>query len=423
MRAPNFTFTLKNNGVPLQNAHVSISIGGFHTWTNPDETVKVSFFIDDALIAAQSQGYGSTTFTPYIYVYPYGNTDGAIEWSCGAGAARPICSQLSDYTIGQPWVEKHLGDIQVLTSNIKIKIVRPTSNESIGEYAYAELIRFDRGSDEWAGWGRTDSQGFAGFYIESSTALASARYKIRITPPWQYRSQFGTKIWDNNLQGYTYDELNNLQLALGLPNLKISVVAPNGSTPSKRGWSYIQEIDANNNATRWVDSVGHDEFGKSAYTLEASKRYRLVAYPGGGGSGAVTTCLLQSDSQTVLSVIAGGCVGGVFNTITEMTLTLARGNVIGTVYSDDGVTPVAGAIIYANVVNATDESKAITSCTLANGTYGITLDPNFQWIVKVFPINKPGAAIALANKNDLAAITPPAIGESVTLNITLARKP
>ena len=423
LRAANFTFTLKNNGIPIQNAHVSISIGGFHTWAYPDSTGKISLFIDDAVIAAQSEKWGTNTFTPHIYVYPYGDTNGALEYWCNAGENKPICSQLGTYTIGTPWVDKHLGDIQVLTSNIKIKIMKPTGAENIGEYAYAELIRIDRGYDEWAGWGRTDSQGFAGFYIETSTALVSARYKIRVVPPWQNRSLYATKVWDNGANGYTYDQLNNLQLALGTPNLKISVVSPNGSTPNKWGWSYLEEVDASIAGIKRVDSTGLDEFGKSAYTLEASKRYRLVAYPAGGRSGSVTSCLIQSDSNTALSLVTGGCIGGTLNTASEMTLALARGNVIGTVYSTNGTTPVEGAIIYANIVGATDEKMAVTSCTLANGTYGITLDPNFQWNIKIFPVNKPGVALQLANKSDLAAITPPAIGGSTILNVTLSAKP
>jgi hypothetical protein len=425
LRGANFTFTLKNNGTPIQGAHVSISIGGFHTWANPDSTGKVSLFVDDAAIAAQSQkyGYGSTTFTPHIYVYPYGQTDGAIQWSCNAGDSKPICSQLGTYTIGTPWADKHLGDIQVLTSNIKIKIMKPNGTEIIGEYAYAELIRFDRGYDEWVGWGQTDSLGFAGFYVETGTAQVGAKYKIRVNPPWQFRSTYTAKVWDNSTNGYTYEQLNNLQLALGTPNLKVSVVSPNGSTPNKWGWAYIEEVNSSNASIKWVDSTGLDEFGKTAYILEASKRYRLVAYPAGGRSGSVTSCLIQSDSATALTFVSGGCVGGTFNTTSEMTLVLARGNVIGTVYSTNGTTPVEGAIIYANVVGATDEKMAVTSCTLANGTYGITLDPNYQWNVKIFPVNKPGVAIQLANKNDLAAITPPAIGDSTTLNVTLSAKP
>jgi hypothetical protein len=414
---------LKNNSVPIQNAHVSISIGGFHTWAYPDATGKVSLFVDDAVIATQSQNYGSTTFAPHIYVYPYGDTNGAIEYWCNAGDNKPICSQLGTYTIGTPWADKHLGDIQVLTSNIKIEIMKPNGTEDVGEYAYAEVLRIDRGYDEWVAWGRTDNQGFAGFYIETGTALAGARFKIRVIPPWQYRSIYTTKVWDNSTNGYTYEQLNNLQLALGTPNLKVSVVSPNGSTPNKWGWAYIEEVDSSNRGIKWVDSTGLDEYGKTAYILEASKRYRLVAYPAGGRSGSVTSCLIQSDSVTALTFVSGGCVGGTFNTSSEMTLVLARGNVIGTVYSTDGTTPVEGAIIYANIVGATDEKMAVTSCTLANGTYGITLDPNYQWNIKIFPVNKPGVAIQLANKNDLAAITPPAIGDSTTLNVTLSAKP
>ena len=423
LRAANFTFTLKNSGTPITNAYVFMNIGGWGTHAYPDSTGKVSFFVDDAAIAAQSQKYGSTTLTPHIYVYPHGQTDGAIQWSCNAGDSKPICSQLGSYTIGTPWADKHLGDIQVLTSNIKIKIMKPGGTESIGEYAYAELIRFDRGYDEWAGWGQTDSQGFAGFYVETGTAQVGAKYKIRVNPPWQFRSTYTAKVWDNSTNGYTYEQLNNLQLALGTPNLKVSVVSPNGSTPNKWGWAYIEEVNSSNASIKWVDSTGLDEYGKTAYILEASKRYRLVAYPAGGRSGSVTSCLIQSDSATALTFVSGGCVGGTFNTTSELTLVLARGNVIGTVYSTNGTTPVEGAIIYANIVGATDEKMAVTSCTLANGTYGITLDPNYQWNIKIFPVNKPGVAIQLANKNDLAAITPPAIGDSTTLNVTLSAKP
>jgi branched-chain amino acid transport system substrate-binding protein len=423
LRGANFSFTLKNNGSLIQNAHASISIGGFHAYAYPDSTGKISFFVDDAAIAAQSQKYKTNTFTPHIYVYPYGQTNGAIQWSCNAGDSKPICSQLGTYTIGTPWADKHLGDVQVLTSNVKIKVVRPVGTESIGEYAYAQIFRIDRGYDEWVGWGQTDSDGFAGFYVETGTALAGARYKVRVNPPWNLRNSLTAKTWDNSTNGYTYDQLNNLQLALGTPNLKVSVVTPNGSTPNKWGWSYIEEVDSNNAGIKWVDSTGHDEFGKTAYILEASKRYRLVAYPAGGRSGSVTSCLIQSDSTTALTFVSGGCIGGTFNTSSEMTLVLARGNIIGTVYSTNGTTPVEGAIIYANIVGATDEKMAVTSCTLANGTYGITLDPNYQWNIKIFPINKPGGALQLANKTDLAAITPPAIGESTTLNVTLSPKP
>jgi hypothetical protein len=85
--------------------------------------------------------------------------------------------------------------------------------------------------------------------------------------------------------------------------------------------------------------------------------------------------------------------------------------------------PVAGAITYANVVSATDEKLAVTSCTLEDGTCRITLDPNYQWNIKVFPVNKPGVAIQLAYKIDLPAFSPPAVDASTTLNITLSSKP
>jgi hypothetical protein len=132
----------------------------------------------------------------------------------------------------------------------------------------------------------------------------------------------------------------------------------------------------------------------------------------------MTQCLVDVDSATVISLVAGQCVGGSISNNVNLTLTLARGNIIGTVLGSDGVTPIVGAIVYANIVGATNEDKAVISCTLADGSYGINLAPGIQWQIKIFPANSVSDPIKYANKTDLAAITPPSVGSS-TVNIQL----
>jgi hypothetical protein len=134
----------------------------------------------------------------------------------------------------------------------------------------------------------------------------------------------------------------------------------------------------------------------------------------------MTQCLVDVDSATVVSLVAGQCIGGSISNNVNLTLTLARGNIIGVVVGSDGVTPIAGAIVYANIVGATNEDKAVISCTLADGSYGISLATGSQWQIKIFPANGVSDPIKYANKTDLAAITPPNVGSS-TVNIQLTR--
>ncbi len=134
----------------------------------------------------------------------------------------------------------------------------------------------------------------------------------------------------------------------------------------------------------------------------------------------MTQCLVEVDSATVVSLVAGKCVGGSISNNVNLSLTLARGNVIGVVVGADGVTPIVGAIVYANIVGALNDDQAVISCTLADGSFGVNLDASFQWQLKIFPANGVSDQVKYANKTDLAAITPPNYG-STTVNVQLTR--
>jgi hypothetical protein len=85
---------------------------------------------------------------------------------------------------------------------------------------------------------------------------------------------------------------------------------------------------------------------------------------------------------------------------------LNAGNVTGTVKTS-GVA-VEGAIVYANIVGASNQDNAVTTTTNSLGKFGLMLDPaKGNWQISIFPINKPGAT-TLRNKI-LDALTPPAL--------------
>lgn len=420
LRDPNFTFTLKDGANPLRNAYIYFSIGGWGTQARTDNNGKVAILVNDQEIAANSQKYGTSTLTPYVSVWMWGNEGDVIPWSCAAGDNKPICNQLSTYAIGTPFGTKALGEIQGATFNTRIKVISPDNTKTVKNYAYVNIIRFDEGYDNWFGWGETNDSGYARFYLETSSALVNAKFKVRVVPPYEHRNSLVEKTWDNAGAGYTLAQLNNLELALGTPNLKLAVVAPNGSTPNRWGWYSLEIWDSQTATYNHVAGNGLDYSGLSAMNLLQSKKYRLVAYPGGGRSGSATTCIINSDSSTVITLVPNQCIGGSIAAGT-LTLALARGNVVGTVLAPDGISPIVGAIVYANVVGANNEDKAVVTCTLSDGTYGMTLDPGQQWDIKVFPANK-STGPQYANKVDQPSISPQ-LNVTTTVNVTLSLKP
>lgn len=419
LRTPNFTFTLKNSGTSITNAWVNFSIGNWWTYAPVDQNGKVSLFVDDAAVLAANGGQSGLTLTPHIYVDPY-NSPEAVRWDCNAGSTKPICSSLTTYVTGQQWVNKALGDVQVVTSNIRIKSVRPDNNVGVRSSGYIEIFRIDHGYDEWVSWSQTDEAGFGNFYLDESN-YSGAKFKVRVVPSWELRSTFATKVWDNSGSGYNFADLNNLSLAIAVSNLKLTVVSPSGSNPNKWGWVSLEKVDTTTSTISWVDGNTLDDFGVASFALKASTKYRITANPGSGRSGTATQCIIQTDSSTAITLVAGQCVGGSYSISTGLTLALARGNVIGSIYAEDGVTPLAGATIYANIVGATDESMAVVTCSLSDGTYGITLKEGYQWQIRVIPANYVDDPIKYQTKVVATPVTPNP-GTSTTLNISLLRK-
>jgi hypothetical protein len=429
LRQPNFSFTLNDGTNPVANAWVSVGIGNSWTSGRSDDNGFVGLFIDTTTVAGQNNPYqkdgvwyGNALTGPQkirVYVDPPWTSQNMARWNCESGDSKPICNALTDYVVGDTWTARNLGIITPPLPNTRIHVVRPDTNASAGWYNYLTVYRINPANPDWwdwAGWSGTNGDGIATLNIETTTANASWKYKLYISPSWDLRNSFTGKMLDNNGAGYTFAQLNALNFALGTPNLQITSLLPDRATPNKWGGVSVQEVNDSLTAISWVGSDSLNEFGKASFTLPSSKKFKVAINPGPGRSGTTTFCYLQTNASGVIAKIDGQCAAGETTTATAMNLVLARGNVVGKVKAADG-TGIAGAVIYANIVGATNEDYAVIACSNADGDYGLILKANQNYQVQVFPINKSGTTYR--DKTDLAPITI-SDASSTTLDVVLS---
>jgi hypothetical protein len=420
LREPNLKMTLVLNGSPVPYAHVGIGVGNWNTGSQADAQGRVSLFVDRAAILAANPNMDKVN-TSDIRVWvdpPYGNSN-MVRWDCNSGDAKPVCATMPDFNPTQDYAVTDLTNVTVLGPNTKFKINLPNASAAPAG-SWINLFSFvsNPNASSWVTGGNTDASGNVSFNVETTTATANLRYKVEVNPRWEDRAIYSQKVYDNGGSGFTLEQLNevNRTFALGSPNVILSVKGSDvGATANRWGHVNIVEVDpSTNNMTNWVGGYGLDTLGKVALTLAPNKRYRIAAFPGGGIAGTRSWCFVDtsnaSESNTVLSVVAGMCGSttsvGANNAI---TINLNAGNVVGTVKTS-GVA-VEGAIVYANLVNATNQDNAVTTTTNSLGKFGLLLDPaKGQWQISIFPINKPGAT-ALRNKI-LEALTPPDLASS-----------
>jgi hypothetical protein len=415
LREPNLKMTLVLNGSAVPYAHVGIGIGNWNTGSQADAQGRVSLFVDRVAIMAANPGLTTLTDIRVWIDPPYGNSN-MVRWECNSGDAKPVCSGITDFNPAADYTPVDLGSVTVLGPNTKFKIVLPDTNAApAGSWVTLQSFVPSVSCCNWLGGGNTDASGNVSFNVDTATVAANVRYKVEVNPRWEDRSIYSRKVYDNNGAGFTIAELNaeNRTFAIGSPNVTLTVRGSDaGATANKNGYINIYEADpSTNNLTAWVGGYGLDTLGKVALILTPNKRYRIDSFPGGGITGTRTECFVgtsnASESSTVLSVISGLCGSttsvGASN---AMTITLNAGNVTGTVKTS-GVA-VEGAIVYANVVGASNQDLAVTTTTNSLGNFGLMLDPaKGQWQISIFPINKPGAT-ALQNKI-LDALLPPAL--------------
>jgi hypothetical protein len=423
MRAPNVTFTLKQNGSTISNVNVSLGVGKWYTNAQSSSSGVVSLFVDPVEIKAKSGLSGVQDIR--VWVDPPWGSSAMVRWDCNSGdTGKPICSDLTDIDLNATtYASVSNNNVTVLGPNARILVKDPATNLSVGVNAWVGIFAYDtalpQNGTQWVGGGNSDVDGYVGLYIETRTA--TTRFTVEVNPPWNKRVSLTRVVYDNGGAGYTDAELKatGLSFALGTPNTVITVKAPGGTTDNKFGWIGIEEVDmTTNNFITWVGGYGLNDTGTASVALSSSKRYRISANASSGRAGAQTVCYINTTSGTpVISKAGDLCSNGSIQSGTNnLTITMVFGNVAGYVkYAGAGV---PNATVYAKLVGSTNDDDSVFAATTANGQYGFNLDfsGGKQWVIKVFPFNVPEGT-QLANKT-LDAIS--AINAS--LDITLVTK-
>lgn len=427
LREPNLKMKLVLNGTAVPYAHVGIGIGSWNTGSQADAQGNVSLFVDRAAIMAANPNLNGTADIRVWVDPPYGSST-MVRWDCNSGDAKPVCSGMSDFNSANEYTPIDLGNVTVLGPNTKFKITLPNGTTAAQAGSWVTLQSFvpTVSCCNWVSGANTDVSGNVSFNVETATVASNVRYKVEVNPRWEDRSTYARKIYDNNGAGYTIAELNeaNRSFAIGAANVVITVRGSDvGASPNRWGHINVFEVNpADNTIGNWVGGYGLDALGKTALTLAPNKRYRVMSFAGGGIAGTRTACFVDtsnaSESNTVLSVVSGLCGGTTLvGQNNALTITLNAGNVIGRVVNS-GVA-VAGAIVYANTVGATNQDNAVTTTTNELGRFGLLLDPaKGQWQISIFPVNRPGTPAL--QMRVLNATTAPSLSASTDLgDITL----
>ena len=385
------------NAVPFTN--VSLWIGNYSVWAQAAQDGSVSFFIDSAEVERLNAWAtnGDKLKVNVSVNAPWDNSD-VVGWQCESGQIKLICAQLPDFTVGGTEYSAgtiDLLDVEMLTPNAQLHVTYPNGNaaEAGGWVGLFKLVDNCTGCRNWVGWGNTDANGVASFNLDESDT--NARYVVEVHAPWIRNALYASKTHDNGGAGYTFAELTDGRtFQLASPNLKMTVIQALGSSRAKWSGVGITQFDGNNEF--WIGGYGTDQQGQLSVFLPENGTFKIYIWPGPGSIGTQTTCIVTTDADGVVSVDGNNC-GASNGTLAngEVTLTLDAGNVQGHVYEAGTTTGVAGAIVYASADDGNGGTVEQKTTTDANGKFGLQLDQNRNWSIKVFYVNVPGAAVQL----------------------------
>jgi hypothetical protein len=382
LHAPNLTFTLLSGTTPIANANVNIGLGAWNTWANSDSNGLVSLYVDSADIALLNPGLTGTVPLNLWFNPPYGQSNLMVQSYCYSGKTGSICQSIPSITIGTAFNSGNplaLGNIQVQGPNTRLQIKTPSGNP-VGAGYWINLVSYDTGtgqSQNYLGGTSTDSSGFAYFNLDTHTATSNTVYGVSIYPNGNDQGTYSAGYVGDYQQygdwahGLTWAQLTSLSTLLSpsTPNVYITVSNGDGTLPDRYGWVNITQFNNSGNPIRG-NGAGLNYSGSGSMVLSANGIYTLTAYPN-NVSGAPTACSVTTDGSANVSISSstGTCT---LTSANHLNLLLSLGNIHGTLVGADGVTPIVGALILAQL--GSDTSTAVTTCSGSNGAFGFNLD-------------------------------------------------
>jgi hypothetical protein len=293
----------------------------------------------------------------------------------------------------------NLGDIEFLAANTFVDVTNTLGDPSSG--AWVSVFKQEAG-----GWNRyinsagTNSDGVAALYIDLGLYDAEDLFTVEINPPWELRSTHARKT----ISGLTRAEMQARAWAFALPNLTLTIKeAPAPYEVSRWSNVWIEEVEQVGSDFRtrsWINGYGSDDSGVITMSLDTNapdRLYRINVNPGSGSVGTRTSCIVSVDEEGTVTRFEDQCpTGGVISQDGQMELKLSAGNFTGSVkLGTSNGSNAAGAIVFAQAKSRDSGSlvAGITEETVVDseGNYGLQLNESYDWVVKVFYVNPPGA--------------------------------
>ena len=402
LRAPNLRVQVKDaNGTALQNAHVGLGLGKWNVHAQTDSSGYASLFIDPAAINSINNGKITGAQNLWMWIDPpYGSSD-SVRVQCSSGQANTACSTLATVTPGNSTFSD-AQFIAVLPAPNTSVFVKLPNGTSAGANAWVTLEKIlKNGSQQeigrqWLAGSNTDSNGKATFNITDTNVA----YAVRIEAPWNQRDLYAGAIYDTStgVIGLNWAQVNAQNFALTSPNLTLAAKISDGSAAMSNGWIGVQKVNGSNVYMRWIGGYGLDQNGKVSVKLDANDRFKITLNPGYGINGVATDCIVTTDSDGVVSIVAGQCGTGTLAS-TTITLPIATGNVTGVV-SGPGSVKVVGAIVRATINGSPESEEDPITSTDKNGVYNLQLDASQRWDIKIVPVNIGTDSVRLQSKTE-----------------------
>ncbi len=377
--------------VAVPNAYVGVSVGNWHSYGYSNADGTVSLMIDEDEIANRNPSLDGAQDI-HVWVSSPGESSDIVAWNCNSGDADPICKDLQDIVIGQPYLASpvNLGSVQYKAPNVTIQANKPDGS-SIGSGAWVTVLKEESGWKRWMGSASTNTQGKAVFNLENT--LDTDRFTVELQVPWNLRQQYA----QGTFEGLTFAQLSTLQFAVLNPNLTLSIKQSNGTSISRWAWVQVERVNSISYATTgWLGGYGSDEAGVTAMTLPLFGTYKLTVNPGPESVGARTSCVVSVNGSGVVSLVESECGGQSALSGQTFAFRLASGNVQGFIYKDSSTDALEGAVVIAeafNVEGTVSRNIVQTSNSDATGKYGLQLDPSYTWKLRVAYVNQPDATV------------------------------
>ena len=302
--------------------------------------------------------------------------EGSVPQNCGGNCSIYLSTWKSTLYTSKRYEFTALGDLlnkEMGAVNAMVTVLTPSGANTLpNKWGYVAVEEFDGTNYIWQPGMHTNELGKVGLSLTSTKT-----YRITAYPNWEKEGSFSPKSTIiTNFDASTHAQTT---ITFDTPNLTFAIKDRLGNLNSW-GWYEITKLNTipDPDVYEFYRYGRLDQQGKGAQSLP-NGAYEIRFYPSDKAIGIVKTQAIE----VVNNLVVGSA---------NLEITLPSGNVSGNV-KKSGVA-VAGATVAA--VAADDPTKIVSTVTLMDGSYEISLDMSRAWVLKALdPISTASGSLNL----------------------------